>query len=96
MTPQTTSVQQEIRNHIIESFLFGSNGLGDGDSFLEHGIVDSTGVLELVLYVEESFGIMVDDDELLPENFDSISSLAQYVARKQRLCAGKVMSAAGG
>jgi acyl carrier protein len=78
-----TSIQQQIRSHIVENFLFGSGGLHDDDSFLEHGVVDSTGVLELVLFVEEAFGITVDDDEILPENFDSIGNLAQYVTRKQ-------------
>jgi acyl carrier protein len=81
-------VQQRIRKHIIEGFLFGSNGLGDEDSFLEYGVVDSTGILELVLFVEEAFSIVVDDDELLPENFDSISSLTRYVTRKQKRYSG--------
>jgi acyl carrier protein len=79
----TMLVQQRIRNHIIESFLFGSNSLKDEDSFLERGVVDSTGVLELVLFAEEAFSIAVNDDEILPENFDSISNLARYVSRKQ-------------
>jgi acyl carrier protein len=96
VTPQTTHVQEQIRNHIVESFLFGSNGLGDDDSFLEHGVVDSTGVLELVLFVEESFGITVEDDELLPENFDSINNLAQYVALKKDIGSDMGMTAVGG
>lgn len=76
-------IQEQIRNHIVENFLFGDNTLGEEDSFLEHGVVDSTGVLELVLFAEETFGITVDDQEILPENFDSISSLARYVSRKR-------------
>lgn len=75
-------IQEQIRNHIVENFLFGSNSIEDEDSFLEHGVVDSTGVLELVLFAEETFSITVDDQEVLPENFDSISSLARYVTRK--------------
>lgn len=80
--PIVMHIQQRIRNHIVESFLFGSNSFSDDDSFLEHGVVDSTGVLELVLFVEEAFAITVDDDEILPEHFDSISRLARYVAVK--------------
>ena len=75
-------IQEQIRNYIVENFLFGSNTFEDEDSFLEHGVVDSTGVLELVLFAEETFGIAVDDEEILPENFDSISCLATYVTRK--------------
>jgi len=75
-------IQEQIRYYIVENFLFGSNGLDDKDSFLEHGVVDSTGVLELLLFAEETFGITVDDQEILPENFDSISNLAGYVTRK--------------
>ena len=48
-------------------------------SFLEEGIVDSTGVLELVLFVEETFGITVNDEEIVPDNFDSVEKLARYV-----------------
>jgi len=75
-------IQEQIRNYIVENFLFGSNNLEDEDSFLEHGVVDSTGVLELVLFVEETFGITVDGEEILPENFDSIGNLARYITRK--------------
>ena len=73
-----------IRNFIKENFLFGSNDteIHDEDSFLENGIVDSTGVLELVSFVENEFGIEVKDEELVPENFDSIEKLAQYIERK--------------
>lgn len=75
-------IQGQIRNYIIENLLFGSDNLRDEDSFLEHGVVDSTGVLELVLFAEETFGITVHEEEILPDNFDSISSLARYVTRK--------------
>ncbi len=76
--------KQKIKDFIIETFLFGSNdnSLGDEDSFLETGIIDSTGVLELVSFVEEEFEIEVRDEELVPENFDSLNKLAEYVGRK--------------
>jgi acyl carrier protein len=70
--------------YVADNFLFSENGrqLSDDASFLEEGIVDSTGVLELVMFVEEIFDITVEDEEIVPENFDSVSRLAAYVRRK--------------
>jgi acyl carrier protein len=64
--------------------LFSGNGYGHPDdaSFLEEGIVDSMGIMELVMFVEETFGITVDDEELVPDNFDSVSKLAAYIRRR--------------
>jgi acyl carrier protein len=78
------SAETTIRDFILENFLFTDNAeqLPPGASFLEEGIVDSTGVLELVLFVEETFNIAVDDEEIVPENFDSVERLAHYVQRK--------------
>jgi acyl carrier protein len=78
------SISDQIRSHILDSFLFTSdNGrLKNDASFLEEGIIDSTGVLELVMFVEDRFGISVDDNEIVPDNFDSVNTLAGYVARK--------------
>jgi acyl carrier protein len=78
-------IKDRIRSFIIETFLFGSSesALGDDDSFLESGIIDSTGVLELVSYVEEEFEIEVKDEELVPENFDSLNKLVGYIERKK-------------
>jgi acyl carrier protein len=79
-----TDVERKIRAYIAENIVFVAGDLpfADDDSFLEKGIIDSTGILELQLFVEEAFGIQVRDEEVLPENFDSISQLAAYVARK--------------
>lgn len=72
-----------IREFIIENFLFGeADGLSDGASMLEEGIIDSTGVLELVTFLEERFSIHVEDDELIPENLDSINNAAAFVTSK--------------
>lgn len=78
------SIITTIRHYILENFLFTDeeDRLQNDASFLEEGIVDSTGVLELVMFVEETFGISVEDEEILPENFDSVTRLARYVARK--------------
>jgi len=73
-----------IRQFIVENFLFGEDGnLEDATSFLESGIIDSTGILELVSFMEEKFGISVADDELVPENLDSIANVAAYLGRKR-------------
>jgi acyl carrier protein len=77
------SARQEIRQFIIQNFLFGQDqDLGDGSSFLENGIIDSTGVLELVAHLEEVYDVKVQDDELVPDNLDSIDAIVAYLARK--------------
>jgi acyl carrier protein len=76
--------KQRIRQFIIENFLFEEDdNLKEDTSFLENGIIDSTGVLELVMFIEETYGINVEDDEMVPENLDSISNIAEYVQRKR-------------
>ncbi|MBW1851048.1 MAG: acyl carrier protein [Deltaproteobacteria bacterium] len=78
-----TETRDKIRNFIVENFLFGSdNGLTDDASFLDEGIIDSTGILELVSFIEEDFGIAVEDEELIPENLDSIKNVVAYLERK--------------
>jgi acyl carrier protein len=64
--------------------MFGSDGvaLADSDSFLEHHVLDSTGFLELIGYLEETYSIKVGDSEMVPENLDSLDNIALYVARK--------------
>jgi len=76
---------QEIRAFIFESFLFDAppDTLHNDDSFLEKGIIDSTGVLEVVNWLEETFSIQVDDMELIPDNLDSVNKLAAFIARKK-------------
>ena len=78
-----SDIKSIIREFIVENFFFGSaNGLNDDTSFLDDGIIDSTGVLELVTFIEENFKIRVDDEELIPENLDSIDNIAGYLERK--------------
>jgi len=79
------SIETLIRRYILENFLFtdDESQLQDDASFLEEGIVDSTGVLELVMFVEETFGIEVGDEEIVPENFDSVERLAHYIRLKK-------------
>jgi len=61
--------------------------LQDDDSFLASGIIDSTGILEIILFIEETFDIKVNDDEMLPANLDSVNKLAAFVMRKQLVAA---------
>ena len=76
-------VDELLRKYIAENILFTKGGYPypDDASFLEEGIVDSTSILELVMYIEQ-LGITVEDSEIVPDNFDSISKLAAYVQRK--------------
>ena len=72
-----------VRAFIKENFLFGNDdAFKDDTSFLNEGIVDSTGILELVSFLEEEFSITVEDEDLLPENLDSINNVVAYVNRK--------------
>ena len=75
--------RDEIRTFVIDNFLFGAEGdIQDDTPFLENGIVDSTGVLALVGFLEERFGIRVEDDEIMPENLDSLRRICTYLERK--------------
>jgi|GraSoiStandDraft_8_1057269.scaffolds.fasta_scaffold101305_2 acyl carrier protein len=78
---------QELRAFIIDNFLFGDASgrftFTDDDSFQQRGIVDSTGILELVCHLQERYGIDIDDAELVPDNLDSVSKVASFVERKQ-------------
>jgi acyl carrier protein len=79
------TVAAKIRDYLSRDFLFSDDGFDydDDASFLELGIIDSFGVTELLSFVQEEFGISVRDDELLPDNFDSVSKLSSFVVRKQ-------------
>ncbi|HEY2946045.1 MAG TPA: acyl carrier protein [Vicinamibacteria bacterium] len=79
-----SNIEQQLRQFVVDNFLFGQagDGLADSDSFLDHGIIDSMGVLELVGFLEENYGITVQDQELIPDNLDSISKVASFLQRK--------------
>jgi len=77
------NLKSRIREFIVENFLFGNaDSLEDRTSFLEEGIIDSTGVLELVTYLEEEFDITIEDEELIPENLDSINNVNAFLETK--------------
>ena len=74
----------DIRGFIIDNFLFGQadDTLRDDDSFLATGIIDSTGVLEVVSFIEKRYGISIANDELIPDNLDSVNKVSSFVGRK--------------
>ncbi len=81
---ETSTVERDLRRFLAKNFPLGRNAdsLGSGDSLLEAGVIDSTGVLELVGHLEDSYGIEVADEELVPENLDSIEHVVRYVETK--------------
>ena len=77
---------QQLRTFIVDNFLFGDASgrfaFADDDSFQQRGIVDSTGILELVCHLQERYGIDIDDAEIVPDNLDSVTKVARFVERK--------------
>ncbi|HYI93892.1 MAG TPA: acyl carrier protein [Bryobacteraceae bacterium] len=84
MSTQWLFVKEKLRSFVVENFLFGQEDglLGDDDSFIDRGMIDSTGVLELVQFLEETFRVEVTDEEMVPENLDSIFNLTRFVCGK--------------
>lgn len=78
-------IKQALRTFILENYLFtdDQSALADADSFLEKGVLDSTGIMEVVFFIEEQFGIKVEDEEMIPQNLDSIDNLVAFVERKK-------------
>ena len=78
-------MRDKIRQFIFENYLFveQDDSLRDDDSFLEKGIIDSTGILELVAFLEESCGIKIADEELIPEHLDSVNNLIAFINSKE-------------
>jgi len=75
--------RQRIRAFLEENFLYGQScALQDSDSFLDGGILDSTGVLQLIAFLSETYGITVEDEEVTPDNLDSIDKITAYLQRK--------------
>lgn len=85
MSQNKPNLESEIRKFITENMLFSADGFNydDNDSLLEAGIVDSIGVMELVTFVDKTFKITVPPEDISPDNFDSISRLANYIRLKQ-------------
>ena len=88
---------QELRRFITDNFLFGDSSgrfaFSDDDSFQERGIVDSTGILELVCHLQDKYAIAIEDEEIVPENLDSVSRVARFVEHKRRAAAADLARA---
>jgi acyl carrier protein len=79
---QTTEIEREVKIFLINNYLFGkSEALADNASLLDN-VIDSTGVLELVVFLQDTFNITVDDQEVIPDNIESVSNIVAYVERK--------------
>ncbi|MDW5265945.1 MULTISPECIES: acyl carrier protein [Acidobacteriaceae] len=78
-------IEKDLRQFVIETFLFGNDDseLTNHDSFIDKGLIDSMGILNLVSHVESTYGIQVADSELVPEIWDSVSSIADFIASKE-------------
>jgi len=78
------NIKNDLRDFIVENFLFGdtSRHIEESTSLIENDLIDSTGILELVAFIEERFAFSVEDNEILPENLDSIARIAAYVSSK--------------
>jgi acyl carrier protein len=83
MTMSETAIRDKIRGHILENLMFTDDAsrLPDDASLLDMGVIDSTGVLELVLLIEENFAMQVVDTAIVPENFDSVDRIVSFVMR---------------
>jgi acyl carrier protein len=83
MSSEQESIERKVRAYIKENLLFTDDdaALPNDASLLERGIIDSTGVLEIVLFLEETFGVKIADADMLPENFDSVNSIVRFVGR---------------
>lgn len=77
--------EKKIRDFILENYLFtdDQSELNNGDSFLEQGIIDSTGIMEVIYFIEEQFSIAVEDEEMIPDNLDSVNNLMKFISSKQ-------------
>ena len=80
------SIEKTVRDYIFENLLFASEPaeLANDDSFLNKGIIDSTGILEVTFFLEQQFGIKVTDQELVPENLDSVNNIVCFVEKKMK------------
>jgi acyl carrier protein len=78
-------IEDQIKQFVLKNLYFAEDNALDNDaSFLDTGVVDSTGVMELVAFVESEFGVKVEPQEIVVENFDSISKVARFISRKKR------------
>ena len=74
---------EKVRQFVVENFLFGEDGtLKEDTSFLESGVIDSTGILELIAFLEETYGLEIEDEDVVPENFDTLRNVVRFLEIK--------------
>ena len=80
-------IEDKVKNYMLENYLFTDdpNALSNDESFLGKGLIDSTGVLEIISFIEEEFGISVDDEEMVADNLDSVNNIVSFLVRKQKV-----------
>ena len=81
-----SAVLNKVRAYVIENLLVGDEeaGFSDDQSFLETGMIDSTGILEVILFLENEFDLEISDEEMVPENLDSVASIGRFVLSKSK------------
>jgi len=79
------NIKNEVRTYLLDNFLMGGSGqdVQDDTSFMDNHILDSTGFIELISYLEEQFGIRIEDEEMVPENLDNLNSIERFVSGKR-------------
>ena len=84
MIADMVSIEQEVRQFLADNFILdgGGAGLTPDESLTQTGVLDSMGVLELIMFIEERFGVAVPEEDTLPENLDSLGSIAAYLRRR--------------
>ena len=80
------SIEEKVRGYILDNFLFtdDQSALSSEDSFMEKGLIDSTGIIEVIYFLEEEFNVQVESDEMIPENLDSVTNLVAFVEKKTK------------
>lgn len=78
------SAEAKIRNYILENYLFTDDqaALNSSDSFLDKGVLDSTGILEVIYFLEDEFRIKIADEEMIPDNLDSVNNIVAFINQK--------------
>ena len=78
-------LRDKVRDFILQNYLFTTDtaALGVDDSLLDRGVVDSNGMMEIILFLEEQFGVVMRDDEMVPENLDSVTKITKFVRSRQ-------------
>ena len=77
------NTQEQIKKFILSEFVFDRNGIDSDEDLLSQGILDSSGVLQLVFFMEKEYGISVGDEEIVPDNFQSVNALTHFIQRKK-------------